>query len=70
MGAIGTRLSPRPLYKRAERTGQTSGISGREIEKLYRAVIARSEATKQSSFLSCRSMDCFASLAMTASIAV
>jgi hypothetical protein len=30
------------------------------------AVFARSEATKQSNCLSCCSMDCFASLAMTA----
>ncbi|HVQ68172.1 MAG TPA: hypothetical protein VMT08_11795, partial [Bradyrhizobium sp.] len=30
-------------------------------------VIARSEATKQSSFLRCRTMDCFAALAMTMS---
>ena len=37
----------------------------REIAKLCLGVFARSEATKQSSFLSCGSMDCVASLAMT-----
>jgi hypothetical protein len=33
--------------------------------KLYLAVIARSEATKQSIHPLCRNVDCFASLAMT-----
>jgi hypothetical protein len=44
---------------------QTSGASRREIANTYLAVIARSAATKQSIFPLCRSMDCFASLAMT-----
>jgi hypothetical protein len=38
-----------------------------DAEGLATVVIARSEATKQSSFLRCRTMDCFASLAVTGS---
>jgi hypothetical protein len=35
--------------------------------ELTHRVVARSEATKQSSFFACGAMDCFASLAMTVS---
>jgi hypothetical protein len=47
---------------------QNSGrIAPRDREVVFRtiSVIARSEATKQSSYPLCREMDCFASLAMT-----
>jgi hypothetical protein len=42
-----------------------SGASRREIVDVYLAVIARSEATKQSILSLCGTMDCFALLAMT-----
>jgi hypothetical protein len=45
---------------------QTSGASRREIAKPRVDVIARSEATKQSTLSLRGKMDCFASLAMTA----
>jgi hypothetical protein len=68
-GAIGARLSLRPLFSKEGETAANLGrIAPRECEVVFAlSVIARSEATKQSSFLSCRAMDCFASLAMTAS---
>jgi hypothetical protein len=55
-GASGARHSLRPLI------GEGGTIAG-----LCLAVIARSEATKQSTLSYCSPMDCFASLAMTAS---
>jgi hypothetical protein len=45
------------------RTAQASAFS--DHDRLL-SVIARSEATKQSSFLVAAKLDCFASLAMTA----
>ena len=51
--------------ERAERTGQTSRARRGEIAKVCVAVIARSEATKQSIVQQERKLDCFASLAMT-----
>ena len=62
-GALGTRHSPRPLL--GERDMHDSGASRRGMVDSYLVVIARSEATKQSTLLFCRAMDCFASLAMT-----
>jgi hypothetical protein len=64
---------PHALYG-GGRFGNVSDASRREGEVVctwgtviaYLAVIARSEATKQSIFLSCCAMVCFASLAMTA----
>jgi hypothetical protein len=54
--------------KRAERAGQNSRETGSEIAKLRPAVIARSESDEAiHSYLARRSMDCFASLAMTVS---
>jgi hypothetical protein len=61
--------------ERAERAWQDSRKTCGEIAELYLAVIAcdkreafaqGSEATKQSILSLCCSMDCFASLAMTA----
>src|SRR6202011_5581841 len=51
-GATGTRHSPRPPM--GERFKQASGASRRENAKLYLAVLARSEATKQSTLPSLR----------------
>jgi len=65
MGAIGTRLSPRPLNEEGGSLEQTSRESRGEIAKLCVAVIA-SEA-KQSIEQQERKLDCFASLAMTIS---
>src|ERR1700681_1658584 len=64
-GAARIRSSLRPLFSRARCSCKTPGASRRGIAKLYLSVIARSEATKQSSYPLCREMDCFASLAMT-----
>jgi hypothetical protein len=64
-GAARTRHSPLPLWERIlARLGQ---IMPRDREAVSRSnhVIARSEATKQSILSLRRSMDCFASLAMT-----
>ena len=67
-GAARTRSSLRPLYERARKCLAKLGrIASRDREGAF-AVIARSEATKQSSSPLCRTMDCFASLAMTARI--
>jgi hypothetical protein len=52
---------PTPSFERAERAGQTSRELCGEIAESCSAVIARSEASKQSSFLSlCSKLDCFA----------
>jgi hypothetical protein len=64
-GATGTRLSLRPLIFEGFFL-DSSGVSRREKAEVYLAVIARSEATKQSITFCVRRMDCFASLAMTA----
>jgi hypothetical protein len=62
-GRIERPAFPAPSH-RGEWLLHNSGASRREIAGVYFAVIARSEATKQS-ILSLCPMDCFASLAMT-----
>jgi hypothetical protein len=64
--APSVRHSLRPLFFWGSSTQQLGRIASRECGgvAVWGDVIARSEATKQSS-LSCGSMDCFASLAMT-----
>src|SRR3981189_2642014 len=49
-GALGARHSPRPLISEGGNRWQTSRKTGGEIAEPYLDVIARSEATKQSSF--------------------
>jgi hypothetical protein len=63
-GATGTRLSLRPLFFEAKDFAQLGRESVARSRK-HVNVIARSEATKQSTLSLCGQMDCFASLAMT-----
>src|SRR6266480_6134462 len=67
-GASSARHSLRPLFCWANGFCKNSGASRREMAELYvklSNVIARSEATKQSTLQFRGNMDCFASLAMT-----
>ena len=62
-GAVGTRLSLRPLLSEGANFLHTSGAVRREKAESYSSVIA-SEA-KQSNLSLLGDMDCFTSLAMT-----
>jgi hypothetical protein len=66
-GAPSARHSLRPLILGRTCT-HNLGVSRRENAKVCLAVIARSEATKQSTLSLRGNMDCFAALAMTVSI--
>ncbi|SRR6266702_3045809 len=64
-GALGTRHSPRPLFFKGRKNFNGSGATRGEGAEVCLGVIARSEATRQSTLSLRREMDCFASLAMT-----
>ncbi|WP_079565948.1 hypothetical protein [Bradyrhizobium erythrophlei] len=75
-GAARTRLSLRPLFEESVKKQQASGATRRgNYMHVREIVIANVEtviasAAKQSSFLACCAMDCFAALAMTVGAAL
>jgi hypothetical protein len=61
-GCIGHPAFPTPFDFQGEDSGNNSGAVRGEIAELHLAVIARSEATKQSIFSLHGAMDCFAAM--------